>query len=58
MLLNFYFPKIKSDNIHGIEEVILYEKYFFRIFPLTSKESLLPYKSCNKKVDGPICSTI
>ena len=48
----------KCDSVQGIEEVVSYEKYFFKICPFTGRESLLPDKSCNRNVDGPICLVI
>ena len=50
--------KKEDNNIQGIEEIIFKGKYFFKIYPLTGRDSLLPDKICNRKVDGPICSTI
>jgi len=59
MLFNFYFPrKSKGNSVQGIEEVIFYEKYFFKICPLIGRESFLNDKSYSKKVDGMIYSAI
>ena len=35
-----------------------YGKYILRICPFTGRESLLPVKSYNTKVDGPMTSII
>ena len=46
--------KLSYEN----RRMIFYGKYILRICPFTGKESLLPSKSCNTNVDGPMTSKI
>ena len=66
ILLQLYFPKnklhtqilLKIEYLQKEKGLPPQLKKFFKIRPLTGRESLFPDKSCNMKVEGPIFSLI